>query len=163
MPGGVNESSLWSTMPSVVAASEFAHGNHDMDSIKQRFKELMGMDFDAFILLEKADKLKARDESNQERYLCTPTKYLLYNDVFAGMYDSTIDQSERHIFQEAAEVLIPYLNEPKWGYIFRKAKALAEVMEYKFDLGVRTRKAYRENDKKELRNLANNVYPLVPN
>ena len=157
----VNESSLWSTMPSLVAASEFAHGNHDMDSIKQRFKELMGMDFDAFIALEQADKLKARDESNKERYLCTPTKYLLYNDVFAGIYDSTVDQSERHIFQEAAEVLIPYLDHPKWGYIFRKAKALAEVMEYKFDLGVRTRKAYREDDKAELRNLANNVYPLV--
>jgi hypothetical protein len=77
------------------------------------------------------------------------------------MYDSTIDQSERHIFQEAAEVLVPYLNEPKWGYIFRKAKALAEVMEYKFDLGVRTRKAYLANDKEEMRNLANNVYPLV--
>lgn len=154
----VNESSMWSTMPTLVAASEFAHGNHDMDSIKARFKELMGVDFDAFMALEKADQLKPRKGQID---MCSPTKYLLYNDVFAGMYDSTVDQSERHIFQEAAEVLVPYLNEPKWGYIFRKAKALAEVMEYKFDLGVRTRKAYLANDKDELRNLANNVYPLV--
>ena len=157
----VNESSLWSTMPTLVAASEFARGNHDMAVIKQRFKELMGMDFDAFMALENADKLKSRDGSPKETSLCSPTKYLLYNDVFAGMYDSTIDQSERHIFQEAAEVLVPYLNDEKWGYIFRKAKALAEVMEYKFDLGVRTRKAYLEKDVVELRNLANNVYPLV--
>ena len=155
----VNESSLWSTMPSVVAASEFAHGNHDMDKIKARFKELMGMDFDAFMALEMADKLKPRDKSNQG--LCSPTKYLLYNDVFAGMYDSTIDQSERHIFQDAAQALVPYLNDEKWGYIFRKAKALAEVMEYKFDLGVKTRKAYLAKDVAEMRNLANNVYPLV--
>lgn len=148
-------------MPTLVAASEFARGNHDMDSIKKRFKELMGVDFDAFMALEEADKLKARDGSDKATSLCSPTKYLLYNDVFAGIYDSTVDQSERHIFKEAAEVLVPYLNAPKWGYIFRKAKALAEVMEYKFDLGVRTRKAYRENDKDELRNLANNVYPMV--
>ena len=154
----VNESSLWATMPTLVAASEFAHGNHDMDRIKARFKELMGMDFDAFMALEKADQLKPRDKNNQ---LCSPTKYLLYNDVFAGMYDSTIDQSERHVFTEAALELRPYVNDPNWGYIFRKAKALAEVMEYKFDLGIRTRKAYRDGNKKQLKYLANKIYPLV--
>ena len=154
----VNESSLWATMPTLVAASEFAHGNHDFDKIKARFKGLMGMDFDAFMALEKADQLTPRDKNSE---MCSPTKYLLYNDVFAGMYDSTIDQSERHVFQEAAKVLKPYLNDPKWGYIFRKTKALAEVMEYKFDLGVRTRKAYSEGDKKQLKYLANKVYPLV--
>ena len=154
----VNESSLWSTMPTLVAASEYAHGNHDIDKIKARFKELMGLDFDAFMALENADKLKPREGFGE---MCSPTKYLLYNDVFAGIYDSTVDQSERHIFKEAAEVLRPYLKDEKWGYIFRKAKALAEVMEYKFDLGVRTRKAYKEGDKKQLKYLANKVYPLV--
>ena len=154
----VNESPLWATMPTLVAASEFAHGNHDMDKIKARFKELMGIDFDAFMLLEKVDGLKPRDLNNE---MCSPTKYLLYNDVFAGMYDSTIDQSERHIFTDVAKALNPYVNDPKWGYIFRKTKALAEVMEYKFDLGVRTRKAYSEGDKKQLKYLANTVYPLV--
>ena len=154
----VNESSLWSTMPTLVAASEYAHGNHDIDKIKARFKELMGLDFDAFMALENADKLKPREGFGE---MCSPTKYLLYNDVFAGIYDSTVDQSERHIFKEAAEVLRPYLKDEKWGYIFRKAKALAEVMEYKFDLGVRTRKAYKEGDKKQLKCLANKVYPLV--
>ena len=145
-------------MPTLVAASEFAHGNHDRDKIKARFKELMGMDFDAFMALENADKLKPRDANNE---MCSPTKYLLYNDVFAGIYDSTVDQSERHIFTEAAKVLRPYVNDPQWGYIFRKAKALAEVMEYKFDLGVRTRKAYKDGDKKQLKYLADKVYPLV--
>lgn len=154
----VNESPLWATMPTLVAASEFAHGNHDMDKIKARFKELMGIDFDAFMLLEKVDGLKPRDLNNE---MCSPTKYLLYNDVFAGMYDSTIDQSERHIFTDVAKALNPYVNDPKWGYIFRKTKALAEVMEYKFDLGVRTRKAYSEGDKKQLKYLAHTVYPLV--
>ena len=154
----VNESPLWATMPTLVAASEFAHGNHDMDKIKARFKELMGVDFDAFMALEKVDQLKPRDPNSE---MCSPTKYLLYNDVFAGMYDSTIDQSERHVFTDAAKALRPYVNDPKWGYIFRKTKALAEVMEYKFDLGVRTRKAYCEGDKKQLEYLADKVYPLV--
>lgn len=157
----VNESSLWATMPTMVAASEFAHGNHDMESIKARFKELMGIDFDAFIALEKADKLKARDEKNKESYLCTPTKYLLFNDVFAGMYDSTVDQNERHVFTEAAKAVEPYVCHEQWGYLFRKAKALAEVMELKFDLGVKTRKAYSAGDKKELEKLALETYPAL--
>lgn len=156
-----NETSLWATMPSVVAASEFAHGNYDMVSVKAKFKQLMGMDFDAFIALESADKLKARDKDNKESYYCNPTKYLLYNDVFAGVYDSTVDESERRVFTEAAKQLKPYVGDKRWGGIFRTAKALAEVLEYKFDLGIRTRRAYQAGDKKELKNLANKVYPLV--
>ena len=157
----VQETSLWSTMPTMVAAAEFARGNYDMDSIKAKFKDLMGMDFDAFIALEDVNKLKARDESNKERYLLTPSKYLLYNDVFAGYYDSTVDQSERYVFTDAAKKMAQYVDHPEWGYIFKVAKALAEVMEYKFDLGVRTRDAYGKGDKEELRKLANEVYPLV--
>ena len=152
------ECSFFSVLPSLYAIKRIYDGEMDMDKIKARFKELMGVDFDAFMALEKVDQLKPRDPNSE---MCSPTKYLLYNDVFAGMYDSTIDQSERHIFTDAAKALRPYVNDPKWGYIFRKTKALAEAMEYKFDLGVRTRKAYREGDKKQLEYLADKVYPLV--
>lgn len=156
-----NETSIWSTMPSLVAAAEFAHGNYDMTSVKEKFKKLMSIEFDAFIALESADKLKARDIDNKESYYCNPTKYLLYNDVFAGIYDATVDESERYVFTNAAKRLEPYVKDKKWGGIFRTAKALAEVLEYKFDLGIKTRRAYQTGDIKELKKLANKVYPLV--
>lgn len=158
---GVQETSLWATMPTMVAAAEFARGNYDMDSIKAKFKEIMKMDFDAFIELESVNKVKARDKTNTERHLLSPSKYLLFNDVFAGIYDSTVDDTERYVFTDAAKKMQPYVQDEQWGYIFRLIKALAEVMELKFDLGVRTRRAYSQGDKEELRNLASNVYPVV--
>ena len=156
-----NETSIWAIMPTLVAASEFAHGNHDMDDIKAKFKDLMGIEFDAFIALESADKLAARDKENKESYLCNPTKYLLYNDAFAGIYDSTVDESERKVFIDAAKKLSQYVDHPVWGGLFKTAKAHAKLMEYKFDLGVKTRRAYKSGDKKELKRLAKKIYPIV--
>lgn len=157
----VQETSLWSTMPTLVAAAEFARGNYDMDDIKKKFKDLMDMDFDAFIALENVNKVKPRDQSNKERYLLTPSKYLLYNDVFAGFYDSTVDQSERCVFTDAAKTTSQYTEHPKWGYVFKVVNALAELMEIKFDLGVKTREAYHNCDKESLKKLATETYPLV--
>jgi len=157
----VQETSLWSTMPTMVAAAEFARGNYDMDSIKAKFKDLMGMDFDAFIALEKVNRLESRDKKANDNLLQTPSKYLLWNDVFTGIYDSTVDQAERHIFTEAAEEMAKYKGDKKWGYIFNMVEKLALVLEEKFDLGVRTRQAYSAKDKDALRELATKVYPLV--
>ena len=157
----VQETSLWSTMPTLVAAAEFAHGNYDMESIKAKFKDLMGMDVDAFIALEKVNRLESRDKEATDNLLQTPSKYLLWNDVFTGIYDSTVDQSERHVFTEAYKEMAKHKGDEKWGYIFDLVEKLALLLEEKFDLGVRTRQAYSAKDKDALRKLATEVYPLV--
>ena len=50
-------------------------------------------------------------------------------------------------------------NAGEFGYLFENLFRLCKVMELKYDLGVRTRKAYLDNDREELQNIANNVYP----
>ena len=155
------ETSIWTIMPSVVAAAEFAHGNHDMAKIKARFKKLMGIEFDAFIDMERINKLKARDENNPESYNLSACKYLLYNDPFIGIYDSTVDVSERHVFTETVELMSKWTGNRKWGYIFKPIKKLAEILEYKFDLGLRTRELYKAGDKDGLRTLANETYTKI--
>ena len=90
-----------------------------------------------------------------------PSKYLMYNDVFTGIYDSTVDSSERYVFTDAGKKMSQYVDNPKWGYIFKLAKALAELLELKFDLGVKTRSAYSARNKEELKELATKIYPQV--
>ena len=85
----------------------------------------------------------------------------MYNDVLAGMYDTTIVGNEKQVFVEAAEKMQKHVNHEKWGYIFKTIKAHADLMELKFDLGVQTRKAYLDGNKKELERLAKEVYPEV--
>lgn len=158
---GTPETSIWACMPTFVAAAEFARGNYDMDKIKEKFKKLMNIEFDAFIDMEHINRVQPRDPNNKERFLLTPSKYLMYNDALAGMYDTTVIESEKHIFVEAAEKMQKYVGHEKWGYIFKTIKAHADLMEHKFDLGVKTRRAYLNGDKKELERLADEIYPLV--
>lgn len=159
--GDVGETSIWTIMPSVVAASEFSHGNHDMNKIKARFKKLMGIEFDAFIALENINKLKARDEKNTESYTLSPCKYLLYNDPFVGIYDSTVYRDEKHIFVDTVQTLKKWTKHKKWGYIFKTVQKLAEILAYKFDLGLVTRELYKAGDKDNLRALANGTYTKI--
>lgn len=152
------DASIFSILPTVVAAAEFARGNFDLTKIKERFKEVVGADFDDFLALEEVDKIKTLD-TNPERYLLTPTKYLLYNDPFIGYWDSTINECDREVFRSSADRLGKAANNKQWGYLFQSIEALARVMEIKYDLGVKTRKAYQAGDKKELLELTQKAYP----
>ena len=159
--GDSGETSIWTIMPSVVAASEFAHGNYDVNKIKARFEQLMGIEFDAFMSFEKINKMKARDEKNTESYTLSPCKYLLYNDPFIGIYDSTVYQEERKVYTEVIEEYKKWTGHKEWGYLFETVKKLAEILEHKFDLGLRTRELYKNGDKEGLRELANSSYTKI--
>ena len=152
------ETSIFAIMPTLICASEFARGNFDMESIKRKFNELVGIPFDEFMKIEIADRLKTTSDKNPHGSLCDPTRYMLYSDVFNGFFDTTIDESEKPVFSNAADVIAPYTRNAKWGYIFKTIKALDEVIAIKYDLGLRTRKAYQEGNTAELKSLADNEY-----
>lgn len=159
--GNGNESSIWSAMPTLTAAAEFAKGSFSPDAVKKAFRKVMGADFDSFIDLELADKLKPYDSSNTDRSRINPTKYFLYNDPFSGRLDTTVDESEKSIFTAAAAKLAKHCKNRRWGYVFRTSEALAEVAELKFDLGVRTRRLYKAGDKAGLRAIAADYTELI--
>ncbi len=156
--GDSGETSIWAIMPTVVAASEFAHGNYDMDKIKARFKQVMGIEFDAFMSIEAISKVKSRDEDNPDKLPTSACKYLLYNDPFVGIYDSTVYQEEKSVFTNAIKTYEKWTGHKEWGYLFEVVKKLAEILEEKFDLGLRTRALYKAGDKQGLRKLANETY-----
>lgn len=149
------ECSRFSVLPSLYAASEFYHGNFDVALIKQNFYKMFGIEFDDFSLIE----LPGTD--NTAGFCNNAEKYALYNDCFTGLFDCKIKSDGAAKYAVAAEKLALMCNENEYSYLFKTAKLLCEVLALKYDLGVRTRNAYLEEDKKALKAICNDYNNVV--
>lgn len=157
------ECSIFATLPSLFCAAEFARGITDMAVIRERFQEKYHISFDDFMLLD------LLDTPNGQGYVCRDEKddgvrngdkYLLYNDPFTGLFDSTLTGTENQAFADAAEKLERLEADQSFGYLFRTVGALCRVLSVKAQLGQKTRQAYEMQDRDAMENLIN-VYAAV--
>ena len=150
------ECSKFSLLPSLYYTACVARGIEDMDRIKAGFQEKFGIPFDAFMLL---DLTGTANDSPDKIY--NPDKYMLYNDCFMGQFDSTVRPGDAESYTACAEKLAAWESEPNFGYLFRSAKALCQVLGTKFDLGIRTRNAYLSRDMDGLKALIGEYQKLL--
>ena len=151
------ECSKVAMLPALFAISEFAKGNEDMDVIKTKFKRLIGIDFDDFMLLDAPNDING--SSVEYGGAVNPSKYMLYSDYFNGFLDATVVGGEGEKYAALAEKLNEVAKKTrKFGYLFKTAAKLSEALSVKFELGCKTRAAYQAGDKEELRRLAENDY-----
>ncbi len=130
------ECSRFSLLPALLFAAEFAHGNRDMENIRRRFQQKIGIAFEDFMLLD------LRLGPNCREDCVNPDKYLLYNDPFLGLVDSTLKGGENEGFARCAAALDPLTAQPEYGYLFETLAALCRVLAVKAELGAHTRAAY---------------------
>ncbi len=142
------ECSHFATLPSLYYTAQIAQGVEDMETIKAGFQEKFGVPFDAFMLLD----LTGTDNDRTDR-ICNADKYMLYNDCFMGQYDRAVQPGGAQAFADCAQKLAVWETEPRFGYLFRSARAMCRVLALKYDLGVRTRTAYLAGDKPALEKL----------
>lgn len=135
------ECPLYATLPVLFSAAEYARGNFDEESIAGKFRRFTGVSVEDFFALDEVN-LNSEEVVN-------PCKYMLYSDPFLGIFDGTVQGSGAQ-FSIVREQLQAGAKSVRYGYIFRTLAALCEVMEIKYDLGVRTRKAYKANDRAAL-------------
>jgi len=151
------ECSHFSQLPSLFYLAEYAKGNKDEAKIKKKFKSLIGIDYDDFMKIDIPNEL-----SPYAKRVHNPSKYLLFSDYFNGFLDYTVKEGWGAKFGEFAKELKEIGKKSrKYGYVFDAAVKLCEALEIKAELGVKTRKAYQENDKKALEALAKNEYVEV--
>lgn len=141
------ECSMFSSLPSLYAASQFCEGNFDMENIKAGFKELFGLDFDQVC------EIQLPDTESVLRFDGNPEKYALYNDCLQGLFDVKIKADEAEKYAEEAKKLAPLCEGNEYSYVFRTAKSLCEVLAVKYDLSVKTHRAYINGDKAALKEL----------
>ena len=77
-------------------------------------------------------------------------KSMLYTDLFMGLYDSTVKEGVKQEYADLALELKGYAKGSKFAYLFEAIAALCDALSVKYDLGVRSRKAYQANDKAQL-------------
>ena len=151
------ECSHFSQLPSLFYLAEYAKGNTDETKIKEKFKRLCGIDFDEFMEIDCPN-----DVIEHESRPCNPSKYMLYSDCFNDYLDCTIEAGAGVKYKAFAEKLHATAKKSRrYGYVFDTAAKLCDVLEIKYELGLKTRAAYEAGDKTELKRLAEHEYVLV--
>ena len=145
-----NECSFFSILPSLMYGAELYRGNNDMDSIKKKFKEIVGSDFDSFMILDDVDKPNGENEDGNDR----PNKYILYNDLLMGLNDWRCSEKDEVYYENLAKKIANAPDKGDFAYLFDTLQKLCEIFSIKVNLGNRIRKAYLEKDMKELKKLA---------
>jgi hypothetical protein len=151
------ECSHFSQLPSLFYLAEYARGNTDEASIKAKFKKFCGIDFDEFMQIDCPNNI-----IEHHGMPANPSKYMLYSDCFNDYLDYTVTEGAGEKYKEYAKALHETARKSlKYRYVFDTAAKLCEVLEIKYELGLRTRKAYEAGDKTELKRLAENEYTEV--
>ena len=139
--------SYYSVLPSLYAIRRFYDGVEDMEQIKKEFNEITNEDFDSMFNLD----IRVDVGQVDKQYSTTPYTYLLFNDPLMGMVDAHIKESRRKEFEEKALEFDAAAEKSKYSTIFKSQAALCRALAVKYDLGVRTRAAYRSKNLQELK------------
>lgn len=145
------ECSRLSVLPTLFYIAESYNGNFDIEKIKEKFKAVIGMNFDDFMLLDLPNTPGGKHEYN-------PSKYLLYNDLFTGLNDYRIDENDGELYKNVTKKLKAVSVKKEYQLIFNTQITLSELLEIKATLGVKTRKAYKDRNNEALRTLAEKDY-----
>ena len=150
------ECSFYSVLPSLFAIRKVYDGETDMTKIKSEFEAITGESYDGLSELDLPNYVGGNKT-------CTGNvcKHMLYSDPFNGFLDTTVKDGVAAEYAAHAERLTELGKNSGFTYLFDSAAALCEVMSVKYDLGVRTRNAYKNNDKSTLLNLADDYAKTV--
>ncbi len=142
------ETPVYSMLPSFCYAACLACGITETEEIKLKFKEWVGFEFDDFLLLDLPDKL---DDTARN---ANPSKYELYNDLFLGKLNLNVSLEDSKYYKELSEKLICTSDRMgRYSYLFETSAKLCSLLEIKSTIGIRTKKAYKENDIETLKNI----------
>ncbi len=141
------ECSRFAVIPAMFYGACVAHGIEDEIEIKKKFKEHFGIEFDDYMLID------LPGTANDDDGCPDPDKYMLYCDCLMGKFDLNVKADDGAKYARVAEKMAPLTNHLEFGPTFASMKALCEVLEVKFTLGVRTREVYLSGDKERLREM----------
>ncbi len=149
--------STFAVLPSLFAAGEFARGKTKMAELdKDRFKELVGVDFDAFLLL---DNLNNPFFKNLERQN-TRCYWGLHADLFIPSYDQLLSPGTNEAYEALAEKYAA-IEGGEYQLMFNNYINMARVLSIKMELSGKIRRAYESGDKESLRHFATVEIPAM--
>lgn len=145
------ECSPFAVLPVIAQYSDACYGGFG-EACAAPFAVWAG-DLNGFFALELPNRLT---EEPMWRQTNCSSKYFLYNDPLAGVFDSNVPENARAVALRNGEALAAARGKVKkeYGYLFDTLASLCGVLALKTDFGVRAKKAYDEGDKPALAALA---------
>lgn len=143
-----------SVLPIIYSAESGYNKNVDIDKLKAKFLFVVGVEYDKFMLLDKLDNVPGTIEKSN---VDNPSKYLLYQDLMLGLFDEQIrglnlSKYYKRLKLEIKDCIDDSQNE--YNLVINLYCILAELLEYKCELGIRIYDAYHKDDKNSLFNIA---------
>ncbi len=158
---GKGESSFYANLPALFYLAQYAGGNSDEADIKAKFERRFGIGYDEFCMLDHVNFITDNWKTVEHPRNCSD--YMLYSDPFKGFLDYTVREGGGETFREVGDALKATAKKSRtYGYLFETAARLCDVMELKYELGLKTRAAYEAGDREELRRLADAEYAKLP-
>jgi hypothetical protein len=157
-----DESSVFSILPTLYYFGRLTNGQSVATTdLEKGFRELTGIGFNEFMSIDINKFAWLNDIEGFHGKTSNADMVYLYNDIFYGRFDVALHGGENAHYAAVAEQLKSIGKGTKFSYIFKTLQALCEVLAIKSDIGVRTRQAYRKDDKTELTNLAKEYSVLL--
>jgi len=129
------------------------------EQLHERVKFCAGMDAESFLLMKYLDETPGSVPDNTVQ--SNPSKFLLWQDVLLGLFDKQIEGlplSDHYAYLEQQ-----FRNRrnaaAKLDYLLDVPEKLCSVLAIKSELGIALKKAYDQQDKDRLRQLAREVLP----
>lgn len=142
-----SEASPYSVMPTLVYTACYNQGIDDMDEVKAKFREWVGVEWDDFMLLDQLDYTP----EFKLGYVVNQSKYQLYNDCFMGKLDSLVAPYDAANYAKyAAEIAEATPRAGEYKYVFDTLAKLASLLALKADASIRTRAVYKSGDRAAL-------------
>ena len=135
------EASSFALLPALCYAACLADGITDRKAIEAKFREVTGLEFADFMLLDLADRTQKTFGT-----VC-PGKYLLYNDCFMGIMETASRPEDGGIYASHARRLANAAKRAgEYAYLFETSAKLCKVLSLKANICTETRKVYAEKD-----------------
>ncbi len=145
-------------LPALLLVAEYDYGvGYNEEELSKKVKFLYGVDFQAFVDMERADNV--HDNDNLE----LASKFLLYNDPLFGLLDKNAEGLDLKAHYSKLVCDYDKVN-PLPGPMdisFKQFKAMISVLELKADFGLRLKKAYDDNNRAMLQAMADEALVIA--
>lgn len=151
--------SIYSCLPVLYAAAEYANGNYDgrgnLD--KEKFHRIVGVAYDDLYSLEYINyPFKTSCDTTS-----TSAFWVFFNDILLGNFDLFIQGEDVSGAYGRLEKEYAAHAKGEFGHIFRESACLMKVLKIKAPLNQRLRDAYERGDKRELRKIIRELKRLI--
>jgi hexosaminidase len=126
----------------------------DEKKLKKRFKFCTGGNFDDYNAIRYLDEVPGVSKDNTN--MCNPSKYLLYQNIMAGLFDKNIEglNLNKHYAETAERMRKCIGRNGEFDNVFILLEKVCSILSIKAEIGIQITDAYKQGNREELQKLS---------